>query len=177
MDSTVLDRLYESMKIYLPIKRIMYMFFQEHILFLRFGQIVSRYTFEVTHWSNDPKIKKCLGISAFLEPCQLAHFLLNPSRTLKVQQVIYWIWKWRVEYYSKLDISSYPFLLISNELWPTAQVLLFLQDGLNLLQVSLAWYRWSLWDADSWPRVVQKNHVFTMESKVRSAEVTYPPEV
>lgn len=107
----------------------------------------------------------------------LAHFLLDPSRTLKVQQVIYWIWKWRVEYYSKLDISSYPFLLISNELWPTAQVLLFLQDGLNLLQVSLAWYRWSLWDADWWPRVVQKNHVFTMESKVRSAEVTYPPEV
>ena len=145
----------------------------------------SSYDLGKLFWDTHPKshidrmIQRSRNVWAyqhFWSPA-LAHFLLDPSRTLKVQQVIYWIWKWRVEYYSKLDISSYPFLLISNELWPTAQVLLFLQDGLNLLQVSLAWYRWSLWDADSWPRVVQKNHVFTMESKVRSAEVTYPPEV
>ena len=78
MDSTVLDRLF--LKICLPsIKRIICVFFQEHILFLRFGQIVSRYTSKVTHWSNYPKIKEFLGMSAFLKPCQMAHFLLDPS--------------------------------------------------------------------------------------------------
>ena len=178
MDSTVLDRLYENLFTFNQTYYMdMFSFPRTHSLPTFFRQIVSRYTSEVAHFSR--MIQRSRNVWAyqhFWSPA-LAHFLLDPSRTLKVQQVIYWIWKWRVEYYSKLDISSYPFLLISNELWPTAQVLLFLQDGLNLLQVSLAWYRWSLWDADSWPRVVQKNHVFTMESKVRSAEVTYPREV
>ena len=177
------------MKICLPsIKRIMYMFFQEHILFLRFGQVVSRYRSKVTHFSR--MIQRSRNFWAYQHSWSraLAHFLLDPSHPTSGAAKLLKTEPWKCNrlfiefeigevYYSKLDISSYPFLLISNELWPTAEVLLFLQDGLNLLQVSLAWYRWSFWDADSWPRVVQKNHVFTMESKVRSAEVTYPPEV
>lgn len=168
-------------KICLPsIKRIMYMFFQEHILFLRFGQIVSRYTSKVTHWSNDPKIKEFLGISAFLEPCFGTLSLRSiPShkwcrktienRTLKVQQAIHWIWKWRGILFQVgyLIISLPPDFnrVVANSSSPA---------------VSAGWLESPSSEPGVIPVIPLRCWLVTTsrkKSKVRSAEVTYPPEV